>query len=124
MNYLNRFVRRSLLLISGVLLFVSLSKDVQRKIAAKGWIPDQYRFGDLYNTTNLKQFKEKDFEQNRMLLPTDKPVMRYKDVDLFTLGDSFTQMDTSFYAGDKNSHIWLGVNTQTVKLDPEKSHYL
>jgi len=124
MKYINRLLRLSLLIVSGILLFVSLSPEMQRKIAAKGWIPDQYRFGDLYNTSNLRKFKELDFVQNRTLLPSDKPQTKYRNVDLYTIGDSFTPMDTSFYAGDKNFHIWLGVNVDTVTLDTTKKSVL
>ena len=124
MDYINRLIKLGLLIGSGILLFVSLSPEMQRKIVSRGWIPDQYRFGDLYNTSNLKKFKELDFIENRTLLPSDKPKTRFSDVDLYTIGDSFTQMDTSYYAGDKNFHIWLGINVDTVKLDPVKKSIL
>ncbi|WP_159470938.1 hypothetical protein [Dyadobacter sp. 3J3] len=124
MGYINKLIRLSLLLVSGAVFFVSLSPAMQRKIAAKGLIPDQYRFGDLYNTSNLLKFKEVDFAKNTSLVETDKPKTRYSNVDLYTIGDSFTPMDTSFYAGDKNFHIWLGVNVDTVKLDTAKKSIL
>ncbi|MCF0059769.1 hypothetical protein [Dyadobacter sp. CY356] len=124
MGYINKLIRYSLLFVSGIIFVVSLSPALQRKIAAKGLIPDQYRFGDLYNTSNLLKFKEVDFAKSTSLTETDKPKVRYSDVDLYTIGDSFTPMDTSYYAGDKNFHIWMGVNVDTVKLDTTKKSIL
>ncbi|MBE9461012.1 hypothetical protein ACFP1I_19250 [Dyadobacter subterraneus] len=124
MGYINKLIRYSLLFVSGIIFIVSLSPVLQRKIAAKGLIPDQYRFGDLYNTSNLLKFKEVDFAKNTSLTETDKPKEKYKNVDLYTIGDSFTPMDTSYYAGDKNFHIWMGMNVDTIKLDTAKKSIL
>lgn len=124
MGYINKLIRYSLLFVSGIIFVVILSPVLQRKIAAKGLIPDQYRFGDLYNTSNLLKFKEVDFAKNTSLVETDKPKVRYSNVDLYTIGDSFTPMDTSYYAGDKNFHIWMGMNVDTVKLDTTKKSIL
>lgn len=121
---MNTLIRYIVLALSGIIFAISLSPVLQRKIAAKGWIPDQYRFGDLYNTSNLKKFKELDYRQNATLLPSDKPKERSSNIDLYTIGDSFTPMDTSFYAGHKNFHIWLGMSVDTVKLDPSKKSIL
>lgn len=124
MGYINKLIRYSLLFVSGIIFVVSLSPVLQRKIVAKGLIPDQYRFGDLYNTSNLLKFKEVDFAENTSLVESDKPKVRYNNVDLYTIGDSFTPMDTSYYAGDKNYHIWMGMNVDTVKLDTTKKSIL
>ena len=124
MGILNPLTRYFFMIVTGVIFTISLSPTLQRAIAAKGWIPNQYRFGDLYNTSNLRMFKEVDFGRNAVLLPSDEPLRNYNDVDLYTIGDSFTPMDTSFYAGRRNHHIWLGVNVDTVKLDPSRKSIL
>ena len=124
MGYMNSLIRYVALVVSGIIFVISLSPALQRKIAAKGWIPDQYRFGDLYNTSNLRKFKELDYNENATLLSSDKPEVKSKNIDLYTIGDSFTPMDTSFYAGRKNFHIWLGAYIDTVKLDPAKKSIL
>lgn len=124
MGYINILIRYVVVIITGIIFVVSLSPALQRKIALKGWIPNQYRFGDLYNTSNLRKFKELDYDQNATLLPSDKPDIKYDNIDLYTIGDSFTPMDTSFYAGHKNFHIWLGAYIDTVKLDPSRKSVL
>ncbi len=117
-------LRYVVLATSAIILTAGVSKNIQRRIYSAGIIPDQYRYGDLYNTSCLKDFKEVDFNINSELSPSDKPQTRFKNVDLYTIGDSFTPMDTSFYAGDKNYHIWLGVNQESVTLDPAKNSIL
>jgi|GEM_PF-2120126 len=112
-------LRIAIMLVSGVVLWIGLSDRLQRKLYARGFIPDQYRFGDLYNITNLEQFKEMHWVETDGLDENDKPRIRSKNVDLYTIGDSFTTMDTSFYAGRRNHHIWLGTGVDTVSLDPE-----
>lgn len=112
-------MRILLMLVSGVVLSTGLSDQLQRKLYAHGYIPDQYRFGDLYNISNLEQFKETHWAETDGLDESDKPGIRSKNVDLYTIGDSFTTMDTSFYAGRRNRHIWLGTGVDTVTLDPK-----
>ncbi|MBO9614685.1 MAG: hypothetical protein J7619_18435 [Dyadobacter sp.] len=112
-------MRISIMVVSGVVLWIGLSDRLQRKLHTRGFIPDQYRFGDLYNISNLKQFKETRWVKTDGLTDWDKPVHRSKNVDLYTIGDSFTTMDTSYYAGRRNRHIWLGTEVDTVSLDPD-----
>lgn len=111
-------LRMLLMLMSGVALFTGISDRLQRKLYQRGFIPDQYRFGDLYNISNLEQFKETRWVETDGLAAKDKPVHPSKNVDLYTIGDSFTTMDTSYYAGRRNHHIWLGTEIDTVSLDP------
>jgi hypothetical protein len=103
---------------------MGLSHSLQRKMDTLGLIPNQYRFGDLYNISNLEIFKEENLEANTSLTEADKPSKRYQNVDLYTIGDSFTTMDTSYYAGNKNFHIWLGSNVDTVRLNSGKHSLL
>lgn len=119
MKILHSFLRILLMLVSGMALSTGLSGQLQRKLYARGFIPDQYRFGDLYNISNLAQFKETQWAETDDLNESDKPACRSKNVDLYTIGDSFTTMDTSFYAGRRNHHIWLGTEVDTVTLDPK-----
>ncbi|KAA0993826.1 hypothetical protein [Dyadobacter aurulentus] len=117
MKFLLKSTRAFLLIFSALVLAAGLSERLQRKLYARGFIPDQYRFGDLYNITNLEQFKELDWSEADDLLESDKPKSRSQSVDVYTIGDSFTTMDTSFYAGRHNYHIWLGTHVDTVSLD-------
>jgi len=112
-------LRILLMLVSGMALSTGLSEQLQRKLHTRGLIPDQYRFGDLYNISNLAQFKETQWAQTDGLDQSDRPGYRSQGVDLYTIGDSFTTMDTSFYAGRRNHHIWLGTEVDTITLDPQ-----
>ncbi len=112
-------LRILLMLVSGLTLSTGLSEQLQRKLHTRGLIPDQYRFGDLYNISNLAQFKETQWAQTDGLGQSDRPGYRSQGVDLYTIGDSFTTMDTSFYAGRRNHHIWLGTEVDTITLDPQ-----
>lgn len=117
MKFLVIITRTLILIFSALILSTGLSERLQRKLYEHGFVPDQYRFGDLYNITNLEQFKELDWSEADDLLESDKPKIRSQSVDVYTIGDSFTTMDTSFYAGRRNYHIWLGTQVDTVSLD-------
>lgn len=113
------------LVLSGGILFVGLSPETQRWLDRKRLIPNQYSHGDLYNITNLRVFREEEFERNTNLVKTDEPTTRYKDVHLYTIGDSFTDIDTTYYAGGRNVHVWVGSEHPTVApLDTTKKNIL
>lgn len=121
---LNIILKWALLLTSGGMLLVALTPRIQQWLDRHGFIPDQYTYGDLYNVSNLKAFKELDFTQNDALTDADKPT-HYSDVHLYTIGDSFTKMDTSYYAGGRNVHVWIGGNSGIdVTLDKTKKNIL
>ncbi|MEO6287641.1 MAG: hypothetical protein ABIO93_29890 [Dyadobacter sp.] len=124
MHFTNTFIRLALLVASLGILMVGMSDKLQKKLNDRGWIPNQYRFGDLYNVTNLERFKELNMDLEDALTEADKPATRSDEVDLYTIGDSFTTMDTGFYAGNQNHHIWLGLNVETVHLNSEKQSIL
>ncbi|MDB5239932.1 MAG: hypothetical protein JWP57_557 [Spirosoma sp.] len=122
---ISNVLRWLFLLVSGLVLVVGLSPSMQRWLDQHGYIPNQYIYGDLYNLTNLPGFKEDDFMANDKLAEADKPARHYHDVDLYTIGDSFTDIDTSFYAGNRNAHIWVGFKPPTlVTLDSTKKNIL
>ncbi|GAB3799924.1 hypothetical protein GCM10028819_24230 [Spirosoma humi] len=121
---INTILKWALLLASGGMLLLALTPRMQKWLDRHGFIPDQYTYGDLYNVSNLKAFKEKDFNENDALTEADKP-RHYSDVHLYTIGDSFTKMDTSYYAGGRNIHVWIGGNSGVdVKLDKTKKNIL
>lgn len=105
---ISTLLRWAFLMASGGLLVVALSPEMQRWFDRRGYIPNQYGYGDLYNLTNLPGFKEPDYLVNKALTEADKPTNHYHDVNLYTIGDSFTDIDTSYYAGNRNVHVWVG----------------
>lgn len=121
---LRSILRGLALLISGLLLLTALSPRVQRKLDQNGFIPALAPNGDLYQRTFLRQFREENFVQNKTLTEADKPVRRSQNVDLYTMGDSFTEIDTSFYAGRRNAHVWLTFTKATANLDRSKKNIL
>lgn len=113
------------LVLSGGILVVGLSPDLQRKLDQRGLIPNQYDHGDLYNLTNLPAFREEDFNANDALTKADEPKTHYPGVHLFTIGDSFVAMDTNYYAGGRNEHVWVGHEHPPVApLDTTKQNIL
>lgn len=124
MDFFKRLFRIVLCSTAAAVLIVGLSHKLQRRLEALGWISGQAHYGDLYGFSCLRKFKEYELGQTDALGEADKPVRRYCNVDLYTIGDSFTTMDTSFYAGDRNYHVWLEVNVDTVAPDPEKRSVL
>ena len=122
---IRKVLRLTFLLASGGLLVVALSPTMQRWLDQHGLIPNQYMYGDLYNLTNLPGFKEANYLANASLTEADKPTKRYYDVDLYTIGDSFTNIDTSYYAGNRNIHVWVGSPPPPVApLDTTKKNIL
>ncbi len=120
-----RLLRFGLLAASGALFVIALSPPMQRWLDRHGFIPNQYSYGDLYNMSNLRAFKDTQFADNDILTEADKPARHYPDVDLYTLGDSFTNIDTSFYAGNRNFHRWVGNRIPLeVTLDTTKKNVL
>ena len=122
---ISTLLRWAFLMASGGLLVVALSPEMQRWFDRRGYIPNQYGYGDLYNLTNLPGFKEPDYLVNKNLTEADKPTKRYHDVNLYTIGDSFTDIDTSYYAGNRNVHVWVGSPPPAVEpLDTTKKNIL
>ena len=112
------------LLLSGLVLFVGLTPPLQRKLSDKGLIPNQFTYGDLYNMTNLATFKEENIGEHMMLTARDKPARRYDNVHFYNFGDSFTDIDTSYYAGGFNFRASQNEHLQPIHLDRSKKNIL
>ncbi|GAB4016007.1 hypothetical protein [Spirosoma koreense] len=113
------------LVLSGAILVVGLTPPMQRWLDQRHLIPNQYVHGDLYNITNLPEFREADYSAHANLTDADKPKQHYRDVHLYTIGDSFTDIDTGYYAGGRNVHRWVGDGGPVVApLDTTKTNIL
>ncbi|CCG98050.1 hypothetical protein FAES_0036 [Fibrella aestuarina BUZ 2] len=110
--------------IVSLIVLVGFIPSWERALARRGWIADQYRFGDLYNMTNIARFKEHTFKETDQLDSTDLPAVKEAGVHLYTIGDSFTDIDTAFYPAEKNVHVWIGNGRQAIKLDSTKRNVL
>jgi hypothetical protein len=122
---IGKWLQRIMLVGSGGVFILALTPSAQRWLSRHKVIPDQYNYGDLYNLSNLAQFREVDYIREATLTQEDKPAKRNSTVDLYTIGDSFTHIDTSFYAGNRNIHSWANYEP-TVKavLDTTKKNIL
>ncbi|MCP9770971.1 hypothetical protein EGI22_23955 [Lacihabitans sp. LS3-19] len=73
------------LIIFGILWFIGCSKTASKYLFEHNIVPDDYRYGDLYRLSNLKEF--------RVLVPhCDADFQGQKsEVTLYLAGDSFTE---------------------------------
>lgn len=84
-----KVLRYLVLAAAGLLWLGGCSRVVMQQLYQVGFIPDDYRFGDLYRLSNLPQFKD----------PVERcPPATYPDstrsaarTDLYIIGDSFTE---------------------------------
>lgn len=81
-----KLLRYTIILLVGLLWLGGCSIPVMHELYQVGFIPDDYRFGDLYRLSSLPQFKEP--------VTPCPPAVTYPDTartDLYVLGDSFTE---------------------------------
>jgi hypothetical protein len=97
------------------LIVLGQSAPLQRLLDERGWVPRQYAYGDLYNMTNLRAYREDNFETNAMVPLAERPTRKFSNVNFYVIGDSFTDMDTSYYAGAHNGHTWTGGHVDTLQ---------
>lgn len=79
--------RSILILILFAIFLIGLSKSLYHSIGMAGYLPDDYKFGDLYRFTNLAQFKEAHVTCPK-LYPTSAPK---EPIALYAIGDSFME---------------------------------
>ncbi|MEZ0606952.1 hypothetical protein ACAW74_00490 [Fibrella sp. WM1] len=81
-----KLLRYTVLIVASLLWLGGCSRTVMHELYQVGFIPDDYRFGDLYRLSSLPQFKEP-------VTPCSPPAT-YPDTsrtDLYLIGDSFTE---------------------------------
>jgi hypothetical protein len=109
--------RWMMMLFFGGLLVLGQWPALQQYLDQHGLIPAQYAYGDIYNMTNLRAYRETDYPFYATVPATDKPTRRAQNVNFYLIGDSFTDIDTSYYVGSNNNHIWINVNIDTIRPD-------
>ncbi|PWK25236.1 hypothetical protein LV89_02862 [Arcicella aurantiaca] len=86
-----------------------------------GLFPDDYRFGDLYRLSYLSDFKEKASK-----CPTIKSEYSEQNVNLFIIGDSFTEAErvniNDFNVGNYTYTHWA--KQADIQLDTNKRNIL
>lgn len=81
-----KLLRYTVLVVASLLWLGGCSRTVMHELYQVGFIPDDYRFGDLYRLSSLPQFKEP--VTPCPAAPTYPDTAR---TDLYVLGDSFTE---------------------------------
>lgn len=85
-----KIIRYILLILFSLIWIAGCSPDILSYLYKNRWIPDDYRFGDLYRLSNLDAFKEPQKACDSPLLPS-KPASVDKEIHLYVLGDSFLE---------------------------------
>ena len=109
-----KVVRVFLLVFFGLLWLAGCSNEVLFALYRAEIIPDDYRYGDLYRLSNLKEFK--DPKQKCPDFPVSKP---NRKIALYIIGDSFTErqrIDSSDFAVMRYQWAHWGENLH-LKLD-------
>ncbi|TAE93750.1 MAG: hypothetical protein EAZ70_08680 [Runella slithyformis] len=86
------------------------------------WLPDSYRYGDLYQMAFLKDFKEKTVPCAKKYAAASAK----KSIHLYIIGDSFTdqeRIDNDDFVSQKLTRVhWAG--KQQIQLDTTKHNVL
>ncbi|MPR36668.1 hypothetical protein [Salmonirosea aquatica] len=103
-----KLVRALVLLVVGFIWVGGCSTPVINLLYRTEAIPDDYRYGDLYRLSNLKQFKDPKTDCPAFAAPK---VKRSKKVALYIIGDSFTEpqrIDSADFAVDRYQYAHWG----------------
>jgi len=83
-----RTLTRSILIfILFAIFLVGLSKSLYHTIGKADYLPDDYKYGDLYRFTNLAQFKEAHITCPKVYSDTTHKL----PIALYAIGDSFME---------------------------------
>jgi hypothetical protein len=90
------------------------------------FFPSPSRFGDLYNLTNLRKFKERDYESQSVLKREELSAFTpHDDLHLYLFGDSFTnRIAGACYSAGQTTFERVGVSSREVSLDTSKINVL
>ncbi|HEV7347564.1 hypothetical protein [Telluribacter sp.] len=90
------------------------------------FFPSPNRYGDLYNLTNLRTFKERDYATQSVLTPLDFPRhKRQADVHLYLFGDSFIdRIPLESYCAGQTEFERVGVSSREITLNPNQVNIL
>ncbi len=115
------YIKYTILAIASFLWFLGCSPSVSRYLYDKGFIKDDYRYGDLYRFCNLKQFR----------VPVDKcekPITSKNNlpINFYLVGDSFTEpsrISNKDFAAQKYTYANMG-DVATYTIDSSKKNIL
>ena len=112
-----------LLLISSVILYrAATDEKTFVKVEESGLVSDMYRYGDLYTHTNLPEYKVESALDT--LIPKFKPEEKDTQLNVYILGDSYTQAGRVDAANLRSGFYQYGFDKYHGKLDTSKRNVL
>lgn len=115
-----KLIRYLLIFIFSLIWIAGCSPDILSFLYKNRWIPDDYRYGDLYRLSNLEAFKEPQKACDSPVLPK-KPATLKKNVHLYVIGDSFLEpqrLGKADFIADQYQYIhW----SKVMHINPDTS---
>ncbi len=106
-----------ILIIFSFLWLLGCSGDLTKLLSEKGYIKDDYRYGDLYRLSNLPQFR----------VPVEKcqnpQLEKIKNTNLILLGDSFTEegrIGNEHFITENFKRFFVAADTNEILLNPNQ----
>ncbi len=101
-----------------------IGANVSMSSWADDFVPDEYRYGDLYRLSNLPQFKERLVQCQ----PLHSSIVNRKSeiANLYLVGDSFTEkerIDSSFFSVNYYQNVHWN-DLATIRLDTTRKNIL
>ncbi|MDQ1088821.1 hypothetical protein [Siphonobacter sp. SORGH_AS_1065] len=112
---MRQLARLILIFILVAIFLIGLSKSFYHTLGLAGYLPDDYKYGDLYRFTNLVQFKQAHVTCPK-LYPTGAPKA---SIALYAIGDSFMEpgsVDSSDFIAQRYSYTHWN-DQKTIRLD-------
>jgi hypothetical protein len=130
MNKVKLVISRTLMFLTFFFILtvcLGVSSDLLfNKINSKNIFSTAGLYGDLYELTHLRNFKELNYLQESKLAPprfSEKYIQKGKN--LYIMGDSFTKnIDLNQFIASKTTFIRIGVNSLEIELDKTKKNIL
>ncbi|UTA66408.1 hypothetical protein [Emticicia sp. 21SJ11W-3] len=116
-----KILKYTALVVFALLWLPGFSPNVARWLAQKGFVKDEYRYGDLYRFSNLAQFRV----PNQQCVPAPVKVTS-PNTALYLIGDSFTEparMTAADFKTGTFQRFFIG-DTSFIKLDRTKKNIL
>lgn len=113
-----KLIRYVFILFFSLIWVAGCSPDLLSFLYRNQWIPDDYKFGDLYRLSNLETFKEPQQGCSPPALP-EKPGSLHKKIHLYLIGDSFAEpqrLGSDDFIADKYQYVhW----NQVMHIHPD-----
>jgi len=113
-----KILRYIALILFAFLWLLGCSPDTARWLGKQGWVEDDYRYGDLYRFSNLKEFRV-PVEKCEVTNPLSKV-----PVNIFLFGDSFTEegrIEANHFVAENFTRNFVAADGYISLLPKEKN---